>query len=102
MQPYRGIFPSVEGEQGSVFDVSMLFAMFMYGLLALAAHGLIDWIDRRIAAKRYEAMWQPAAAPAPSQSVVTIPTAAPPATTPAASSTVPAVAAPPPTPPPSG
>jgi hypothetical protein len=84
----------------------MLFAMFMYGLLALAAHGLIDWIDRRIAAKRYEAMWQPAAAPAPSQGVVTIPTAAPPATTPAASSTAsstaPAVAAPPPTPPPSG
>jgi len=106
MQPFRGIFPSVEGEQGSVFDVSMLFAMFMYGLLALAAHGLIDWIDRRIAAKRYEAMWQPAAAPAPSQGVVTIPTAAPPATTPAASSTAsstgPAVAAPPPTPPPSG
>ena len=101
MQPFRGIFPSVEGEQGSVFDVSMLFAMFMYGLLALAAHGLIDWIDRKIAAKRYEAMWQPAAAPAPSPGVVTIPTAAPPATT-TASSTAPAVAAPPPTPPRSG
>ena len=94
MQPFRGIFPSVEGEQGSVFDVSMLFAMFMYGLLALGAHGLIDWIDRKIAAKRYEAMWQPAAAPAArSSGVVTIPTAS-------SSSDVPAATTPPPGPPP--
>jgi len=97
MQPFRGIFPSVEGEQGSVFDVSMLFAMFMYGLLAVGAHGLIAWIDRKIAAIRYESMWQPAATPAASSEVVTIPTAAP-----AASSTLPAVTPPPPEPPPSG
>ena len=84
MQPFRGIFPSVEGEQGSVFDVSMLFAMFMYGLLALGAHGLIDWIDRKIGAKRYEAMWQPAATPATSSGVVTIPSTAPAAATPTA------------------
>lgn len=77
VQPFRGIFPSVEGEQGSVFDVSMLFAIFIYGLLALAMHGLIGWIDRRIAAIRYESMWQPAATPAASSDVVTIPTAAP-------------------------
>ena len=109
MQPFRGIFPSVEGEQGSVFDVSMLFAMFMYGLLALGAHGLIDWIDRKIAAMRYEAMWQPAASPAASSSVVTVPAAAPAAssaassTAPAAtSSAAPAATAPPPGPPPSG
>lgn len=93
MQPFRGIFPTVEGEQGSVFDVSMLFAMFMYGLLALAAHGLIDWIDRKIAAKRYEAMWQPAPAPAARSGVVTIPTAS-------SSSDVPAATTPPPGPPP--
>lgn len=77
MQPFRGIFPSVEGDQGSVFNVSMLFAMFMYGLLALAMHGLIAWIDRKIAAIRYESMWRPAATPAASSDVVTIPTAAP-------------------------
>ena len=97
MQPFRGIFPSVEGEQGSVFDVSMLFAMFMYGLLALGMHGLIAWIDRKIAATRYEAMWRPASIPAASSDVVTIPPAVP-----AASSTVPDVTAPPPGPPPSG
>jgi uncharacterized protein YggT (Ycf19 family) len=77
MQPFRGIFPSVTGEQGSVFDVSMLFAMFMYALLAFGAHGLITWIDRKIAAARYERTWQPAA-PAAERDVVTIPAAAPP------------------------
>jgi uncharacterized protein YggT (Ycf19 family) len=101
MQPFRGIFPSVEGEQGSVFDVSMLFAMFMYGLLALGMHGLIAWIDRKIAAARYESMFaragQPAPTPAASSDVVTIPAAAP-----APSSTVPEVTSPPPGPPPSG
>ncbi len=96
MQPFRGIFPSIEGEQGSVFDVSMLFAMFMYGLLALGMHGLIAWIDRKIAAIRYESMWQPAATPATSPDVVTIPAAAP-----ASPSNVPAVTTTPPGPPPS-
>ena len=96
MQPFRGIFPSVEGEQGSVFDVSMLFAMFMYGLLALGANGLIAWIDRKIAAIRYESMFQPAAIPTASSGVVTIPTSAP------AASTVPAATPPPPGRPPSG
>jgi uncharacterized protein YggT (Ycf19 family) len=94
MQPFRGIFPSVEGEQGSVFDVSMLFAMFMYGLLALGLHALIAWIDRKIASIRYEAMWRPATTRAMDPDVVTIPAAAP-APPPAAR----VVASPPPSPP---
>jgi uncharacterized protein YggT (Ycf19 family) len=94
MQPFRGIFPSVEGEQGSVFDVSMLFAMFMYGLLALGLHALIAWIDRKIASIRYEASWRPSTAPAMGRDVVTIPAAAP-APPPAAR----VVASPPPSPP---
>jgi hypothetical protein len=61
--------------------------MFMYGLLALGANGLIAWIDRKIAAIRYEAMFQPAVAPVASSDVVTVPAAAP-----AAPSTVPAAA----------
>jgi uncharacterized protein YggT (Ycf19 family) len=52
MQPFRGIFPAVEGESGSVFDASLLFAMFMYGLLAMAMHALLDWIDRKMLAAR--------------------------------------------------
>jgi uncharacterized protein YggT (Ycf19 family) len=94
MQPFRGIFPSVEGEQGSVFDVSMLFAMFMYGLLALGLQALIAWIDRKIASIRYEAMWRPATTPAMGTDVVTIPAAAP-----AAPPAVPVVTSPPPSPP---
>jgi len=98
MQPFRGIFPSVEGEQGSVFDVSMLFAMFMYGLLALGLQALISWIDRRIASIRYEAMSQPATRsatrPAMDPDVVTIPPAAP-----APPPAVPVVTSPPPSPP---
>jgi uncharacterized protein YggT (Ycf19 family) len=94
MQPFRGIFPSVEGEQGSVFDVSMLFAMFMYGLLALGLQALIAWIDRKIASIRYEAMWRPATTPAMTPDVVTIPAAAP-----AAPPAVPVVTSPPPSPP---
>jgi uncharacterized protein YggT (Ycf19 family) len=96
MQPFRGIFPSVEGEQGSVFDVSMLFAMFMYGLLALGMHGLIAWIDGKIAAIRYGSMWQPTAASTASSDVVSIPPV-----TPAAASTAPAVRTTPPGAPPS-
>jgi uncharacterized protein YggT (Ycf19 family) len=53
MQPFRGIFPSVEGESGSVLDVSMLFAMFMYGMLAIGMHALIDWIASRDSARSY-------------------------------------------------
>ena len=52
MQPFRGIFPATEGESGSLFDPSLLFAMFMYWLLALGAHALVNWIDRKIAAAR--------------------------------------------------
>ena len=94
MQPFRGIFPSVEGELGSVFDVSMLFAMFMYGLLALGLHALIAWIDRKISSLRYESTLQPAATPASRPDVVTIPAAAP-----APPPSVPAVTSPPPRPP---
>ncbi len=60
MQPFRGIFPAVEGENGSVFDPALLFAIFMYWLLALGMHALIGWIDRRIAAARYQERWDEA------------------------------------------
>jgi uncharacterized protein YggT (Ycf19 family) len=69
MQPFRGIFPAVEGESGSLFDPALLFAMFMYWLFALGMHGLVNWIDRRIAAARYQERTDPgrhsATAPAP-------------------------------------
>jgi uncharacterized protein YggT (Ycf19 family) len=60
MQPFRGIFPAVEGESGSLFDPALLFAMFMYWLFALGMHALIGWIDRKIAAARYQGRWDTA------------------------------------------
>jgi uncharacterized protein YggT (Ycf19 family) len=57
MQPFRGIFPTVEGEGGSIFDPALLFAMFMYWLFALGMQALIGWIDRKIAAARYQEQW---------------------------------------------
>ena len=87
MQPFRGIFPAVEGESGSVFDPSLLFGMFMYWLFAMGMHAAVGWIDRKIAAARAADMWvssPPAAgaavAPA-SERTVQIPPASPPAGT---------------------
>ena len=57
MQPFRGIFPAIEGESGSVFDPALLFAMFIYWLFALGMHALVGWIDRKIAAARYRDQW---------------------------------------------
>ena len=36
-----------------MLDVSVLFAMFMYGMLAIGMHALLDWIARRDAASHY-------------------------------------------------
>ena len=53
--PFRGIFPAVEGESGSVLDFSILFAILMYGIAALAIHSLIEWLDRKLVGIREEA-----------------------------------------------
>jgi uncharacterized protein YggT (Ycf19 family) len=73
MQPFRGIFPAVEGESGSVFDPALLFAMFMYWLFALGMHALIGWIDRRIATARYQERWDETHGSTTSPSAVTRP-----------------------------
>ena len=64
MQPFRGIFPPLESEGGSVFDPAVLFAIFMYWLLAMGMHALVAWIDRKIAAQRAAQMWGARSAPA--------------------------------------
>ena len=57
MRPFRGIFPSHTGENGSVIDFAVLFAIIAYGILAMAFHALVAWLDRKIYEQRYEA-WQ--------------------------------------------
>lgn len=77
MQPFRGIFPAVEGEGGSVFDPALLFAMFMYWLLAMGMHAFVGWLDRKIAAARYSEMWSGPQAQRPADAPVRIPSAEP-------------------------
>jgi hypothetical protein len=54
MEPFRGIFNPVEltgsnnQEVASVFDASVLFAMIIYGLLAILIHAFIRWLTYRL------------------------------------------------------
>jgi hypothetical protein len=54
MRPFRGIFEPIElGVTGndvpSVFETSVLFAMIMYGILAVLAHAVLRWLNYRLA-----------------------------------------------------
>ena len=53
MSPFRGLFEPVPVEGRSVLDISILFAMIVYGLAALILHALIDWLTDRIAEMGY-------------------------------------------------
>ena len=54
MEPFRGIFTPIDlgatgaNEVSSVLDTSVLFAMIIYALLALAVRALIDWLTLRL------------------------------------------------------
>lgn len=54
MDPFRGIFSPIElgmtGESDveAVFETSVLFAMIVYGLLAIVVHALISWLTHRM------------------------------------------------------
>jgi uncharacterized protein YggT (Ycf19 family) len=48
LAPFRGIFPPIEGENGSVLNFAILFAIMMYGLLAAAVESLLVWLDSKI------------------------------------------------------
>ena len=53
MAPFRGLFEPVKLDGRSVLDVSILFAMIVYGIVALFLHALIDWLTARIVAMRW-------------------------------------------------
>lgn len=49
MEPFRGIFPSKAiNDNGSTLDVSILFAMIVYGIVGLAVKALVDWLTLRM------------------------------------------------------
>lgn len=49
MEPFRGMFTPIEFEGSSVLDTSILFAMVIYGVVALAIRALLDWLTFRLA-----------------------------------------------------
>jgi uncharacterized protein YggT (Ycf19 family) len=52
LEPFRGIFPTVTNGNGSVIDFAVLFAIIMYGILALLVHALVSWLDAQIVSKQ--------------------------------------------------
>ena len=48
MEPFRGIFPTTELSDTSVFDASLLFAIVMYSIAVIILHGIVDWFAHRI------------------------------------------------------
>ena len=48
LEPFRGIFPTVTNGNGSVIDFAVVFAIIMYGILALVVHALVSWLDSQI------------------------------------------------------
>ena len=55
MAPFRGLFEPIPLDGRSVLDVSILFAMIVYGIVAMALHSLIDWLTTRILKMRVDA-----------------------------------------------
>ena len=54
MAPFRGLFEPVALDGRSVLDVSILFAMLVYGIVGLALHAFIEWLTGLIVAMRVE------------------------------------------------
>jgi hypothetical protein len=49
MAPFRGIFEPIPLTDQSVLDTSLLFAMIIYGLVALLLRAGIDWLNTAVA-----------------------------------------------------
>jgi hypothetical protein len=53
MAPFRGIFTPIElgttaGNVPSIFETSVLFAMVVYGILAMLLSALISWLTTKL------------------------------------------------------
>ena len=59
MKPFRGIFAPIElgitgNDVPSIFATSVLFAMIVYGLLAIVVHTVLAWLNGRAAKQARE------------------------------------------------
>ena len=52
LEPFRSIFPIKVFENNYVFEFSTLFAMLMYGVIALLLVGLLDAVAAPVARKK--------------------------------------------------
>jgi uncharacterized protein YggT (Ycf19 family) len=52
MAPFHGLFEPIQLTGESVLDTSLLFAMIVYGFVALFLKEAIDWLTSRIARRR--------------------------------------------------
>ena len=53
MEPFRGIFTPIQlgttsGNVDAVFDTSVLFAMIVYGIVAMLLNALTRWLSQRL------------------------------------------------------
>jgi uncharacterized protein YggT (Ycf19 family) len=55
LEPFRGIFPSHTVDNGSVIDFAVLFAIIMYGILAMVLNAVVAFFDRKIHEERRKA-----------------------------------------------
>jgi hypothetical protein len=52
MAPFRGIFEPIPLNDQSVLDTSLLFAMIVYGIVALLLRAGIDWVTGFVERRR--------------------------------------------------
>ncbi len=79
LEPFRGIFPSVQADSGSVVDFAVIFAIIIYGIMAMLVHSLAYWLDRKLVEQKYKA--QQASAAAAMQQSSGVPTTSVPSST---------------------
>ena len=77
MAPFRGIFEPIPLTDQSVLDTSLLFAMIVYGIVALFLHAGVDWLSRWMARRKHELAVEEARAMAAIPSKYPVPAPAP-------------------------
>jgi hypothetical protein len=91
MEPFRGIFTPVDFNGDAVLDTSILFAMFIYGVLILLIRALLDWLTFRL--RRLERMHAAEQAADAIPAASTMPPAVPPAAAPEGATSQPSATA---------
>lgn len=64
MAPFRGIFQPIELTDKSTLDTSVLFAMIVYGFVAIGLHVAIDWVSGLVRKAQLRSAQQAALVPA--------------------------------------